>query len=150
MGREREHSTLAGAKRRGAARLAGPRIRPVRGIGTRPEKSAAVRIADLRRLGRLEVPGSQFAALENEGELTPIVDEVLRTLRADPADDKRIEYASHGLELAPGERQIPVVTVAYFDIDESGGAQRGAVLIDLHHVVSDSFEPEEFHHLGRI
>ncbi len=90
VGCEREYPAVAGAKRRGAARLARPGIRPVRRIGTRPEKPAAVRIADLCRFGRLEVPGAQFAALENEGELTPIVDEMLRTLRADPAYDERI------------------------------------------------------------
>jgi hypothetical protein len=50
------------------------------------------------------VPGAQFAALENERELTPIVDEVLRTLRADPTNNERLERAFHGLKFAPGQR----------------------------------------------
>ncbi len=88
------------------------------------------RESKLCRFGRLEVPGAQFAPLENERELAPIVDKVLRTLRADPADDYRIENATHGLELAPGQRQIPVVAIADLDVDESRGAQRGGALIE--------------------
>ena len=57
---------------------------------------------------------------------------------------------AHGLELAPGEHQVPVVAVADLDIDKSGGAQRGGALVETRHVVGDAFQPEELHHFGRI
>ena len=94
--------------------------------------------------------GAKLAAVHHHHELAPVVDEMLRPLRADAVHDDCFSGPSMAASSLLGEPQIPPVAVADLDVDEPGGAQRGGALLEGDHVVGDALEPEEFHHFRRV
>src|ERR1700677_3774576 len=94
--------------------------------------------------------GAKLAAAHHHHELAPVIDEMLRPLLPDAAHDDRIQPSLQSGELLLCEPQIPPVAVAYLHVLEAGAGEGGCAFLERDHVVGDSFEPEEFHHLGRV
>src|SRR5882757_9022480 len=92
----------------------------------------------------------EFAPVEDDDELAPVVEEMPGSRRADAADYHGLELSFHGLELMLRQLKVPGMPVANLDIDEARRAQGRGALSERGHVVGNAFEAKELQHLGRV